>query len=212
MNPHVRPRTQSVPLSGRSLPRDAFAYSEAVNLPDAHTLRKLLHGTAVAHVVHDYLSQQECERLKKAILDTSEAYERDDDVGAREIGCGHYGKTTEEYFTKGKNGLAMARIYQGSGVNLEERMSVDIQRALDPGVILRPALHHGQSAQHLRTAAWQCDGAYALRPHEDISQMSDPRQAGFEIQAVQTIVATNTYPSMSAKGGAAENLEHSPGP
>lgn len=95
----------------------------------------------------------------------------------------------------------MAEVYERAGVNVAELIAGVIYPALDPGMTLRPALHDGRLAERLRVAMWNSDGDYALLPHEDISQLSDPEQEGFEIQRTQNPVAVNFYPAMPEQGG-----------
>lgn len=52
------------------------------------------------------------------------------------------------------------------------------------GVDLRVAEMNGQKACPALIRSWDAEGAFALYPHEDMSQCRDPRQTGFEIQRV----------------------------
>ncbi|MFE2104814.1 hypothetical protein ACFXAF_02915 [Kitasatospora sp. NPDC059463] len=50
--------------------------------------------------------------------------------------------------------------------------------------VLRIAEHGGAQACPALIRAWDKAGRFALEPHEDAAQCTDPRQAGFEIQRV----------------------------
>jgi hypothetical protein len=52
------------------------------------------------------------------------------------------------------------------------------------GVTVRLAEHDGRRACRGLLRSWHGQGEYALAPHEDLSQCSEPKQADFEIQRV----------------------------
>lgn len=60
-------------------------------------------------------------------------------------------------------------------------MADELQRH---GVSLRTAEMDGRPACAALIRSWDADGEFSLRPHEDMAQCTDPRQAGFEVQRV----------------------------
>lgn len=52
----------------------------------------------------------------------------------------------------------------------------------EDGVDFRLARHNGREACQAIFRSWRGTQGFALAPHEDIGQCSDPKQAGFEIQ------------------------------
>lgn len=58
---------------------------------------------------------------------------------------------------------------------------------------VRRATHDGRQASRAIMRSWHGDGAFALAPHEDLGQCTEPQQADFEIQRVTQnhVVALN---------------------
>jgi hypothetical protein len=64
----------------------------------------------------------------------------------------------------------------------------------------------------MRMSSWEGHGTYALEPHEDVGQLKDPQQDGFEAQRVadHTVVAVNIYPVVPREGGVLRVWNHTP--
>lgn len=101
------------------------------------------------------------------------------------LGTYHYHKPTMQYLTESR----------ATSVALDEVLGVaddplktfygGLQRALGPsGVTVRLAEHDGLQACRGLLRSWHGEGGFALAPHEDEAQCSEPQQADFEIQKV----------------------------
>lgn len=56
---------------------------------------------------------------------------------------------------------------------------------------MRLAEHKGRPASPFWIRAFDASEEYLISPHDDVPQLSCPKQAGFEIQQVQNIIAVN---------------------
>lgn len=77
-----------------------------------------------------------------------------------------------------------------------------VKRVLtDFGYGCRPAEAQGRPAGTMKMVAWNGVGKFLLLPHDDVAQLTDARQAGFEIHEVRQVVALNSYLRMPHCGG-----------
>lgn len=199
----MRTTTTDTPVFGHCLPPHRFRVRHAERRIDADALADLLHGTAVALHVHAYLAPHEAQALAHG-FEQALRRTRADDVPAWQIGAGHYGKTARGYVAEVRRSAPeMRRAFATARLDLALKTGEDLQRALQPGQVLRTAHYFGCAAMPLRAAAWQGSTAgFALAAHEDEQQLRDPRQRGFEIQDVAVPVAQNVYVRMPPAGGA----------
>jgi hypothetical protein len=99
------------------------------------------------------------------------------------VGAYHYHKLTSTYLQESVEVAEPIRHVldvpgEPSGwfrQRLQERLAAD-------GVAFRPAEKDGRRACPVLIRHWNASGNYALQPHEDCSQLREPRQADFEIQ------------------------------
>ncbi|HUC25020.1 MAG TPA: hypothetical protein VMA73_20105 [Streptosporangiaceae bacterium] len=119
------------------------------------------------------------------------------------IGTVHYLRPTKEYMEAAPQATAaIAEVLDGDGDPLARFWHLLDQTLRQAGAQHRFARYAGQNAcPGLIRSLWS-SGGYALDPHEDMSQCSDPRQSDFEIQGVTDFeVAALNICIESAEGG-----------
>jgi hypothetical protein len=110
------------------------------------------------------------------------------------LGAYHYHKTTDQYLTEaGASRAALATVLDtpDDPLDLFHRGLTEALGA--DGVQFRVAAHDGREASRAIIRSWHGQSEYALAPHEDIGQCTEPRQSDFEIQRVtgHQVVAMN---------------------
>ncbi|NBE50754.1 hypothetical protein GUY60_04775 [Streptomyces sp. YC537] len=107
------------------------------------------------------------------------------DAPGHYLGAYHYHKTTAGYLDESAAHRAeLDRVLDVPGDPLTLIRS-ELGRVLaEDGVTFRPARHAGREAGAALIRSWHGRGEFALAPHEDQAQCTEPRQADFEIQQV----------------------------
>ncbi|MEK9495006.1 hypothetical protein V2H77_00665, partial [Photorhabdus sp. P32] len=67
--------------------------------------------------------------------------------------------------------------------------------------IVRSAMYQGVAAGNAKILYWNNFGEFLLLPHDDLAQLSDPRQSDFEIQQINRVMAVNFYADVPQNGG-----------
>lgn len=148
-----------------------------------------------------YADTAECDEFRERFLASKATVQRGDDVPAIMIGANHYGKPMSEYARDVRDSAGDIEDIVG-GFDLAGKIGGRIANALGEPYVHRPAEHNGMLAGQVRLAQWTSpDTEFALQPHEDFSQMTDPRQADFEIQKAISPIAIGLYPSTGDHGG-----------
>ena len=157
-------------------------------------------------VMRSALDDDTVQKLARA-FDDAEKRERPGPAPGLEVGVHHYGRPIESYLRQvGDERERKTGVFSPAFRplhDLQARMAKSFaERA---GVDFRIARHGNTEASPAVVRRWTELGEYALRPHDDIAQLEDPGQRGFEIQAVADarMVATNVYLRV-AGGGAVE--------
>ena len=157
--------------------------------------REVYLGTLDVAVMRDVVPAATARSLAAAFRQVGK-HERPAPAVGLEAGVHHYGKTLTEYFEqvdeerRGAVGAFDCRLAAfGEFLAVMARMWSDI------GVVFRPASHEGKEASPFVVRAWQDHGEFSLRPHDDLAQLDDVKQRGFEIQRISEsrLVATNVY-------------------
>ena len=192
-------------LTGRTLPPQSFQVHETTGAVDFDAMARVLAGDLAAYRIRSYLSDVDCDRIVANFWSPTMARipRYGDGAGGVEgylVGASHIDKTTEEYLASVKETAdAVADLYQGAADPI-----ADFRAALaGHGVVsaARAARHDGVPAGDSKGVCWNQEGEFLLQPHDDLAQLSDPRQAGFEIQRLRRVLAINAYPRAVAGTG-----------
>lgn len=198
--------TDSAPraVTGRALPARQFRVHGVSHQLDVAAVLSLLHGELAACHVRDFLPEPDCRQIAANFWASGKRTPRygegDDGVEGYLVGASHIEKTTARYLSE--------------AADLADAVRLLYARATDPMAAFRdaiagrdgirrqrPARHGGRPAGDAKAVCWNSTGDYLLLPHDDVAQLSDPLQAGFEIQRVRHVMAVNIYPENPAGSG-----------
>lgn len=195
--------TPAARVTGRSLPAGGFRLHRAVGHPDPGAVAAVLRGQLAAHLVKGFVPVADCRRVARnfwALPHTARYGEGEDGVEAHIVGASHIEKTTDAYLTEvARAAPAVLGLYAGARDPLGRFRAV--AAGLDEVRRVRPAAHEGRTAAGSKAVCWNSTGEYLLLPHDDLAQLSDPIQAGFEIGRVRRVMAVNAYPQVPSGAG-----------
>ncbi|WP_197321533.1 hypothetical protein [Saccharomonospora sp. NB11] len=189
-------------ITGEALPDDRFRLHETVGTLDIDRVLDVLHGELAAYRVRNFLSEDQCRTIKDNFWNSSRRTPRygegADGVEAYILGASHIEKSTKDYLDEAAaQADAVAELYAGT----TDPMSALCERIGKTVGTGRAAAHEGRTAGGSKAVCWNNDGGeYLLLPHDDLAQLSDPLQAGFEIQRIERVMAVNAYPYVPEGG------------
>lgn len=192
----------SEPLGRPCLPSADFrlVVCDHTHSPDA--VRDLASGHIPAVLVEDVLTTGECEKLVARFWSHPERTAREDGVAGDYIGAYHYAKQRDAYLDEAARfHTAIDTLF--AGISDPRKMIADALARLPHRPQVRLASWAGRAASPARALSWNASGDYLLEPHDDVGQLHDPLQEGFEIQqtAERPLLAVNIYPHVPPGGG-----------
>lgn len=191
------------PITGASLPAGQFRLHETVGDLDVDRVLDVLDGRLAAYRVRNFVATDDCVAITRNFWDSSGRTPRHgagaDGVEAYILGASHIEKSTSDYLDDvAGSASAVAGLYAG----VTDPMAALCERIGQAVGKARPAAHGGRLAGESKAVCWNHDdGEYLLLPHDDLAQLSDPRQAGFEIQRIERVMAVNLYPYVPGRSG-----------
>ena len=191
-------------ILGRTLPSGQFRVHETRGHVDVPAALAVLRGELAACHVHGFVSPVDCRRIAACFWASERRAPRygegDDGVEGYLVGASHIEKTTDQYLREAAEVAGAVRLLF-AGVD-DPIAGFRAALAGQGGIRrMRPAAHHGRPAGDAKAVCWNNSGDYLLLPHDDVAQLGDPRQAGFEIQRVRRVLAVNIYPENAAGTG-----------
>ncbi|MFD7646085.1 hypothetical protein ACFV5M_00260 [Streptomyces albidoflavus] len=190
-------------ITGKVLPADRFQLYESEGTLDVERVLDVLDGRLAAYRVRDYVPADQCAALTRNFWDSTHRTPRHGEgaegVEAHILGASHIDLSTEDYLDAAGAGRdAVAALYTGAFDPIDR-----MRRALAERVgSVRAAAHEGREAGSSKAVCWNNDSReFLLLPHDDLAQLSDPLQAGFEIQDVRRVMAVNVYPHVPGGHG-----------
>ncbi len=193
-------------ITGWSFPPARFKAIEINKAAETSQLTQLLIGEIPCLHFKNALSSQSCSDLLSAFLNSPGRRPRADGVPGDVIGFYHYGKTFSEYINEAGIHNRFVEEFLEQGGDPVERVLTLMRaslRRINSDAILRPALWASQESPKARALSWTSKGRFLLEPHEDVGQLDNPLQKGFEAQSARygVVVAVNMYPSIPPGGG-----------
>lgn len=191
------------PITGTSLAESAFRVHEANGTVDVSTVFEVLGGNLAAYHVKGFVPLDACEQIVKNFWASAERVPRygvgEDGVEAYLIGASHYGKPTVTYLEEVR---ACERAVESLYAGTINPVALFRQRVgSEGGVDVRAASFNGLPAGDSKAIYWNNVGTFLLEPHDDLAQVKDAIQAGFEIQQVSRVMAVNIYAAVTAGSG-----------
>lgn len=190
-------------ISGEALSADQFHLHETVGDVDVDRVLDVLEGRLAAYRVQNFVSTADCAAITRNFWDSPNRTPRHgegaDGVEAYLLGASHIEKSTSDYLDEvATTAEAVAGLYAGV-TDPMSTLRVRLAERLDKA---RPAAHDGRPAGGSKAVCWNNNtGEYLLLPHDDLAQLSDPLQAGFEIQRIGRVMAVNVYPHVPGRTG-----------
>jgi hypothetical protein len=116
----------------------------------------------------------------------SQRTRRREDAPSYFLGSYSYDKSASAYLDESAQVAPSVAAVLGTGDGspwhwFRSRVADELRRQ---GMCLRTAAMDGRQACPALIRSWDAAGEFSLRPHEDMAQCLDPRQAGFEVQRV----------------------------
>jgi hypothetical protein len=200
------PITESAirPITGRILPPAGFRVRETSGAIDTGQVLQVLRGELAGYRVRDFLTLEDCYRITDNFWSSTRRTPRygegEDGVEGYLIGASHIGRTTDEYLDDAAQAVAaLCDLYEGTADPIDTFRELLVRDAALDG--FRVATHGGRAASASKAVCWNNTGPFLLLPHDDVAQLSDPLQAGFEIQRVNRVMAVNVYPRVTEGTG-----------
>jgi hypothetical protein len=191
-------------ITGRTMESEQFRLHQTCRTVNVTVVSKVLAGELAAYRVADFVSRDDCQRIAQNFRSSTSCTPRygqgQDGVEGYFIGASHIEKSTDAYLAEVQNSAESVRnLYQHAVDPISKFRNLFAEKG--DVVRVRPAKHGDREAGSSKAAAWNNTGPFLLLPHEDLAQLRDPLQAGFEIQQLHRVMAVNVYPQVAPCSG-----------
>jgi hypothetical protein len=191
-------------VNGRTIPAASFIVRDTSGFPPPSQLLDVVDGRIAAIHMRDAISSAQRRALILHFQNSPGTCPRADGVPGRVLGAYQYGKTYDEYVADVDASEGFVDQFLLAGGDPVGSILHSMQAALHArNITVRPAMWRSRHAARARAVSWTGEGKFLLDPHEDISQLTEPAQEGFEVQRAfgRKVIAVNIYPSVPRGGG-----------
>jgi len=184
------------PITGWQGDADYFRFIECDTL-DPDRVIEVLQGKAVGVIFRGVMDRDASVELVRRFWESPIRKRREGEVCesvGTYVGAFHYHKPTKQYLDESAEVAAdLATMLDIPGEPSGWFRKTLGDRLAQDGITFRLAAKDGRPGCPLLIRHWGAPGAYALQPHEDVSQCKWPEQADFEIQQTvdRTVCAVN---------------------
>lgn len=194
---------QPKPVTGWIGDRDYFTFREYETFhPEA--VLDILHGRVAGVMFRQMVSPEVCAEISARFWESPHRRTRGVEAPGYYLGAYTWNKPTAQYLDESEqcnpvidellalDGDPMKSFYAGLSAALAEEDAV-----------VRPAEHHGRVASRALIRSWHGVGTFALEPHDDDSQCTDPQMADYERRGVvgHSVAALNICIENNSDGG-----------
>ena len=189
-------------ISGLSLLKDDFKLLSTEEYININFVKSIINGNSAVYKVSNFFKIDYCEVIKNNFLSSQHKVVRygvgKDDIEAYILGSSHIEKYTSKYLN---NSQETRQYVDELFNNIENPIQNFINKLIENNLKVRPAGHEGKYANLCKGVLWNNIGDFLLLPHEDLSQLKDPRQNDFEINTIENVMAVNFYPAIEKGAG-----------
>lgn len=188
-------------LTGLIRPETEFKAYETNSSIDISKVFDVLHGRLAAYRIHNFLPADACQQIVTNFYNSQHKVPRygegEDGVEGYFIGASHIEKTTSDYLKESAFFKEPINLLYNNSINPLDQF----RKTLASRTHVRPAQLDGLCAGNSKAVYWNNVGHFLLQPHDDVAQLSDPRQHGFEIQQATRVMAVNFYAMVPNNAG-----------
>ncbi|WP_339367020.1 2OG-Fe(II)-dependent halogenase WelO5 family protein [Photorhabdus sp. RW14-46] len=193
-------------IRGATLAESEFMIYETSNNISVHALSALLDGHLAACRVRNFLPSEQSRKIIENFWCSSARTPRYGEgiegVEGYFIGASHIEKDTRQYIEEAENfRSAINEVFQDTINPIDRFIDQIVHFSSNNLRVMRPAMYHGVAAGNVKIVYWNNFGEFLLLPHDDLAQLSDPRQSDFEIQQINRVMAVNFYADVPQNGG-----------
>lgn len=172
------------PVTGWQGSPDYFTVRE-YRAYDPHGVIDVLRGEVAGVIFRRMASPETCQELVARFWASPHRRRRGVEAPGYYLGTYHYHKPPRIYLQESEEIAAVLDALLDVPGNPLTAFYAGLADALEPeGAKVRLARHEGRQACRALLRSWHGRGDYALAPHDDRSQCTEPQQDGFEIQQV----------------------------
>ena len=168
---------------------------------DPVLIREILAERLGGFIVRGFASNTECVNTLEYLQSHPDTRLRTGDATGKYLGTFHWGKNLSEYFSecrRMRQVIAEAIPENHPWARFLTELTAYAKRE---GLMVRSAKWGADESIAPLIRSWAGTNGYALIPHEDIAQCSQPAQQGFEIQEVKNAVASANLCIANDSGG-----------
>ncbi|MEK9495227.1 hypothetical protein V2H77_01890 [Photorhabdus sp. P32] len=193
-------------IKGTKLAESEFIVYETSNDISMDAVYDLLDGHLAACRVRDFLPPEQRKRIIENFWRSPARIPRYgggiNGVEGYFIGASHIEKDTRQYIEEAENfRSAIDEVFQDTINPMDHFIKQITHFSGNNSQVIRPAMYHGVAAGNAKILYWNNFGEFLLLPHDDLAQLSDPRQSDFEIQQINRVMAVNFYADVPQNGG-----------